>query len=406
VSPSRQVSREQYPKDLPLRAPHLTRRRLETSTPTPTAQREAEPTAAARAGKLATGALRRRLAVRILFFLGSVALLGFTFRHADFAAVRRLLAGAPALWLAPVPYFFVICFDSLGWWLLLRRAGCRLPLHRTLGVRLPAEAVGLSLPSGTVFTEVVALHLLRRRYGVDPAPAVASLAGRRLYLAFGFGVALVASSIAGHRVLAAASPRIIGAPGLEWAGLVAGAALIAGSLGLAAMWTGSAIGERLHRLLLRLPLAPLHRWLERSRETFAAVDRSMARSFAAPVAGMAVTAACFTAVWLTESVETFFFMSLLGAHLTFRQVFSFDTLLTLVRGLVFFVPAGLGFQDFGFVAFLRGLGVANAVTLGAAFVLIKRCKELFWILAGYLLLAWGMWISPPAATPRGVCTNP
>jgi uncharacterized membrane protein YbhN (UPF0104 family) len=355
-----------------------------------------------------TGAKPGRLVLRVLLFLGSVALLGFTFRHADFAAVRRLLANAPALWLAPVPYFFVLCFDSLGWWRLLRQAGCRLAPHRVFAVRLPSEAVGLSLPSGTVFTEVVALHLLRRRYRLDPAPVVASLAGRRLYLAFGFGSVLVASSIAGHRVLVAASPRVIGAPGLEWVGFVVGIALIAGSLAMATIATGSAMGERLHCFLLRLPVAPLHRWLERSRETFCAVDRSMSRSFAGPIAGFAVTAACFTAVWLTESVETFFFMSLLGAHLTFRQVFSFDVLLTLLRGLAFFVPAGLGFQDFGFVAFLRGLGVADAVTLGAAFVLVKRSKELFWILAGYLLLAWQLWSTPPAAgvPAGGACTNP
>jgi uncharacterized membrane protein YbhN (UPF0104 family) len=354
---------------------------------------------------LSIGASRRRLALRIVLFLASVALLGFTFRHADFAAVRHLLATAPALWLAPVPYFVVICCDTLGWRRLLALAGCRLGLRRAFAVRLPAEAVGLSLPSGTVFTEVVALHLLRRRYGVAPAPGVASLAGRRLYLAFGFGAVLVASSIAGHRTLVAASPRVIGAPGLEWVGLAAGAMLIAGSLAMAAMWSGSAIGERLHRVLFRLPLAPLHRWLERSRDTFAAVDRSMARSFAGPAAGFAVTAACFAGVWLTETVETFFFMTLLGAHLSFRQVFSFDPLLTLVRGLAFFVPAGLGFQDFGFVAFLRGLGVANAVTLGAAFVLVKRAKELFWILAGYLVLARQMWSSPPPAPPGDEATG-
>jgi hypothetical protein len=62
-----------------------------------------------------------------------------------------------------------------------------------------------------------------------------------------------------------------------------------------------------------------------------------------------------------------------------------------VRGLAFFVPAGLGIQDIGYLAFLRGFGVPHAVTVGAAFVFVKRSKEIFWILIGYLLLAGQTW---------------
>jgi hypothetical protein len=47
----------------------------------------------------------------------------------------------------------------------------------------------------------------------------------------------------------------------------------------------------------------------------------------------------------------------------------------------------LGVQDVGYVAVLQGLGVAHATSVGAAFVLLKRIKEIVYIAAGYLILA-------------------
>ena len=43
-------------------------------------------------------------------------------------------------------------------------------------------------------------------------------------------------------------------------------------------------------------------------------------------------------------------------------------------------------QDLGYVAALGALGVPDAVTAGAAFVVMKRAKELAWALVGYASL--------------------
>jgi uncharacterized membrane protein YbhN (UPF0104 family) len=58
----------------------------------------------------------------------------------------------------------------------------------------------------------------------------------------------------------------------------------------------------------------------------------------------------------------------------------------LFRHVMFLLPAGLGAQDAGYVAFLAALGVPNPVSLGAAFVVLKRGKELLWAAVGYALL--------------------
>jgi hypothetical protein len=66
-----------------------------------------------------------------------------------------------------------------------------------------------------------------------------------------------------------------------------------------------------------------------------------------------------------------------------------ETALILVRAMAVPVPAGLGVQDLGYVLSLRALGVADPTTVGAAFVLLKRGKDAFWVAAGFLLLSLG-----------------
>jgi uncharacterized membrane protein YbhN (UPF0104 family) len=90
--------------------------------------------------------------------------------------------------------------------------------------------------------------------------------------------------------------------------------------------------------------------------------------------------------WLVESVETFVILRVLGAPLGFIEVFSFEAGLSLVRSLAFFAPAGVGVQDLGYIAFLQVVGLPDAGALAAAFVLLKRGKELVWVGVGYLLL--------------------
>jgi hypothetical protein len=57
----------------------------------------------------------------------------------------------------------------------------------------------------------------------------------------------------------------------------------------------------------------------------------------------------------------------------------------LLRSVGNFAPAGLGLQDAGYATMLSGLGMP--IDTAAAFVILKRAKEMTWIAFGYALLA-------------------
>ena len=84
--------------------------------------------------------------------------------------------------------------------------------------------------------------------------------------------------------------------------------------------------------------------------------------------------------WVVRGVETYLFLRLLGADVPFSTALVVETAIIVVRSVAVPVPAGLGVQDVGYVLCLRALGVPDATTVGTAFVLLKRGKDLFWIL--------------------------
>jgi hypothetical protein len=363
---------------------------LKPSSPSPRAS--GPPPAAA-------GSRRRRwlrILPRAAASLAALGLLAFLFRHADLARIRALLLASPWLLATPLFYLGVLAADALGWRRLVMTAR-PLSWGRLLEVRTAAEALGLSLPSGGVLAEGVAIYLLRTACGVPAGLAVASLAARRFYIFFSFGLALAASAVAGHSPHAAISPRVIGRGGLEWVVPLAAAGVLAVAFGLRALLLGGELAGRVLRGLRAVPLRGLRQWLERRADAFQEVDRQVETALRGHRGGPALTTFYYLGIWASEVGETFFILTLLGAGLSFRAVFSFEGLLTLTRGLAFFTPSGLGVQDVGYLLFFKALAVPQAINVWGAFVLVKRGKELFWIIIGYLLLARRAWRTPAGA---------
>ncbi len=80
---------------------------------------------------------------------------------------------------------------------------------------------------------------------------------------------------------------------------------------------------------------------------------------------------------------------MLGVSLSPGTALAIEVAASFMRSLAFVVPNDLGVQDAGYVAMLAAFGVPDAATAGAAFIVLKRAKELAWMALGYLLLLLG-----------------
>jgi uncharacterized membrane protein YbhN (UPF0104 family) len=180
----------------------------------------------------------------------------------------------------------------------------------------------------------------------------------------------------------------------EWGWLqpalaVLGVLLCLVAAGLVATLLSGNVARRMWSLLGRIPLARVRRWVVAREAAFLDTDQHVRTVLRSHPRGLVAGTAWHLAGWFTDAAETWFLLLLLGVRLPYGAVLAFEPVVSLARNLAFFIPAGLGVQDAGYMLFLRGFGIADATNHAAAFVLLKRAKEIFWIVTGWLILLAG-----------------
>jgi hypothetical protein len=279
--------------------------------------------------------------------------------------------------------------ETLGWWMAFGRLGSRPRFRPLLAVRIITDAVMLGLPSGAVISESLQPYLLKRRCGVPFEIGIIAGIGRKFLVVMSHGLFLGLSVFLAWPLLQRASRAAIGRGGLPFLLLAGAAALVVAALFLLALGVHGKVADRLHRLLDRVGGRWLGGWLERNALRFEAADEHLTTFFTHRPAGLVPPLVCHLFAWFARALETLLFLGLLGVHIALAGAMVMETALILVRAMAVPIPAGLGVQDAGYILSLKGLGVTDAVTVGAAFVLLKRGKDLFWVAFGFLLLALG-----------------
>jgi uncharacterized membrane protein YbhN (UPF0104 family) len=332
---------------------------------------------------------RRLLGLRLSGVLLAVFLLGWTFRDLDVGRVSAVIAragGGVLLWVL-VPMGCALAVESYGWTWAFRRSGYPVPFMGVWRARVASEALALTLPAGMLFCESTKPFLLARHCGLGTEASLAGMAVRKYLLLASQAVYITGFALLGAPFVESASEGIIGAPGLSYLLLAVGVVVLAAAIGSGVSLRDGRIAERVRAALARLPLPSLRRQLEQSRGRFDRTDGELRRFFDGPLLRVSAPALPFLLSWVLEAVETYLILRLLGVDLPFEAVAALEVALSFARHVTFILPAGLGVQDLGYVAFLRALGAHDPLTMGAAFVLLKRAKEAAWALVGFSLLA-------------------
>lgn len=307
-------------------------------------------------------------------------------RRVDWASanghLRQLGFGAPFVL---GPYFLVLLVDTLGWQQTFE--GVPAPsLAVLLRIRTATEAVIASLPAGVAVGEPLRVLLLERLLGVRWATATANIVVTKLAIAFaqgsfiGCGAALAASAMERRSAVHAGG---LGAGSWALAGAVLLVATMGGSLVL--LVYGRLFGRAL-AAMRSLGHAGWRAMLARLTDPFERLDQGFALLRRMPMSRIGSALALFFLGWLGLGLENWLILALLQAHVSLATSISMEGAVSLVRMGFFFLPAGLGAQEISYYGLLRVAGTPDAEAVAAAFVVVKRAKEVFWIALGYLLL--------------------
>ncbi len=310
------------------------------------------------------------------------------FRSLDSARVVEVLGRAGyMLPLALVPFAVASIVDTLGWAVVLRAFGYPTRFELLLRLRVACEAVVLAAPGGSVLAEGVRPVVLNRAAGVPYPAGIASVVLRKWLIFVANGIYLACGLVGGFAIYRGASVALIGRDGLEHFAVAVVAAFLAGSLGSMILLTRAHLSERLFDFLSRLPFAGLAKALAGARDGFMRLDGYLHDLLAKSRGAFATALGFIIALWFAEALETWVLLRLVGVELNPLDALAVESGASFVRSLTFFVPAGLGFQDVTYARLLGSLNIPDALEVSAAFVLLKRIKEIIWIVIGFVLFA-------------------
>ncbi len=89
--------------------------------------------------------------------------------------------------------------------------------------------------------------------------------------------------------------------------------------------------------------------------------------------------------WLVHGAEVYLIFWLLGHPIGWGSSLCLDALTMIFTSIGFFIPGSLGFQEGGNI--LLALGFHLGAALGAAFSIVRRIREAFWMGLGLIVTA-------------------
>lgn len=301
-----------------------------------------------------------------------------------------------------LPQLLALFVESVGWRLAFEGMGQRLPLLGLFRARLATEALAQTLPMGVVFCESMKPVLLARTCGAELSTSLAGMAARKWLLLASQSLYVGGFAVLAWPVLSGISRQILGVTGLAQALLGAAGFLALLALGGFFCLAQGSVASRVHALLSRLPWTWLQARLAPLRTRFAHTDGRL-QAFSSTALRSPLPLLAFLCAWLLEAADTFLILHLLGVRLPWTTLGAVEVSASFLRNVAFVVPAGLGVQDLSYLAFLKALGVADALNVAATFLLLKRGKECFWAACGYVVLALDLRPLPARKVAQQAC---
>jgi uncharacterized membrane protein YbhN (UPF0104 family) len=329
--------------------------------------------------------LRTVFALKALALLAAVGLLAKAFARANWKLVLGILASVTpaALVLVLVPFAVGLVAECAAWRRLFGRSGGT-SFARLLRVRVSTEPVNVAIPAGGLIAEVMGPLLLAPQPPLAASLAVAT--AKRWLTIRTHGLYVILGAAVAFGPLSLHSREIIGRAALPWVVGGAGLALVVVSLVVERAASRYGVAARLRGAV---EIVRRSRWLrgrKRSPVDPAAFDRTDRELASLAASRHPLPTSLLLAQWVIDAFGSWLILRVLGAPIAFPIMLACDGALSVVRTLAIFTPSGLGVQDLGYLAFFAALGVPNAAAVGPAFVVLKRGRELFWFLVGFVFL--------------------
>jgi len=306
-------------------------------------------------------------------FLGGVALVAVLLWQVGTAAIAHLVLGIG--WravLLPLPHAVVVLGETFGWWLAFARGACPLRFSALFRFTVVAKAIQTVTPSLSQAGEFLKLYLLRRA-GVRTDLAIASVVTAKTTTA----AAEIAFIVLG--LMASVGSVVIDPAAVAWP--LAGVGVLALALGGALVWQKVGLFRPL--VWLGRQLGALREFVDRHGALLSSTDAMIQEYLAQHRWRFASSGLAFFATWAVGAFEAWTFLWMLDVPASGATALFIQAWLVVVNRLTAFVPANVGTHEAGALMVFAVLGLPAEA--GLAFALLRRARQLVWILPGLVL---------------------
>lgn len=315
-----------------------------------------------------------RWAPKLLYLALGAGLLALVLGQVDIGQVQEQVSrvGWGFGWLLAI-YLAAFVIDSVTWQLTLPEAPLSLAWsYRLWKIRMVGESFNNTLPAGGFGGEPVKALLLKRHFDIGYRQSAASLILAKtinlmalvVFLAIGFALMLPLDRMP-------ASLRYTAGLGLAVLALAVGLFFLVQRLKLASL-TGTWLAG-----------LPWTRGVERVLHHLHDMDGRLVGFYTRYRRRFAWALGLAFANWVLGVAEIYFASRFLGHPLGLGEAWVVEAAAQLVRAGTFFIPASLGAQEGAFLVMYEAL--AGSATLGFSMALVRRLREITWIVWGFAL---------------------
>jgi uncharacterized protein (TIRG00374 family) len=315
----------------------------------------------------------RRL--NLILLIVAAAFLFWMLKAIDWANVGRQFLRIGYYWpLLLAPYGLVNYLGALSWSYVLLTKETRPSLNRLFFLRLGGESLNQLTPTASMGGEPFKIVRLQAG-GVPWEEATASVVIQKGILVLSLVLYIFLGLALTPLMLPGAASHL---------GLLSFGAFLLGGLALTFVIVqrqGPCLSGI--RLLEKFGLCPAR--LKAKEAECAELDAWLSRFYREHPRRGLIAFLLFFLSWLIHAQEVYLFFWLVGHPINWSLALCLDSLAVLFAALGFMVPVSAGVQDGG--AILLSLGFNLGATMGAAFAIVRRVREAFWLSLGLLVAA-------------------
>lgn len=322
---------------------------------------------------------------KFLFLAIGLALLGHILSQVKWEQVSLDLAKVGWGGIATILALHVFTFwtDVAGWQLTFTSVPLSARWNaRLYAIRMAGEAFNHILPAASVGGEPFKAAMLKTHYQIPYREAAATLLLSRtintiallFFVAIGF-VFMFYSDAFPQSMKTVAAAGLLG--------------VFIGTLQFVLFqWfkLSSTISRKLSKMRFGRRLEGVIHALEEFDEHMASFYRSSHARFAGALA-------LGFSNWVLGALEVYLVLGFIGYAISFTDAWIIEAMAQLMRAGAFFIPAAVGVQEGTFMVACRAVTGVNAT--GIAMSVVRRCRELVWVVVG-LLLYWLYSLRPVA----------